>query len=65
MFFAPVKSRQGTKIWNMSVSKTTDYIQIKIKMSNSSQEPPASSKVLNQDFMDMNVLGTFKIKIDS
>ena len=25
MFFAPVKSRQGTKIWNMSVSKTTDY----------------------------------------
>ena len=44
MFFAPVKSRQGTKIWNMSVSKTTDYIQIKIKMSNSSQEPPASSK---------------------
>ena len=44
MFFAPVKSRRGTKIWNMSVSKTTDYIQIKIKMSNSSQEPPASSK---------------------
>ena len=34
MFFAPVKSRQGTKIWNMSVSKTTDCIQIKIKMSN-------------------------------
>merc|ERR1712112_347001 len=28
----------------MSVSKTTDYIQIKIQLSNSSQEPPASSK---------------------
>ena len=33
----------------MIVSKTTDHIQIKIKMPNSSQEPPASSKAPNQD----------------
>jgi len=32
---------------------------------NSSQESPASSKALNQDFKDMDVLCTFKIKIGS
>ena len=49
----------------MGVSKTTDNIQIKIKMQNPSQEPPASSKAPNKDLKDMNVLCTFKIKIDS
>ena len=33
-------------------------------MSNSSQEPPASSKAPKQDFKDIDVLGTFKIKIE-
>ena len=65
MFFAPVKSRQGTKIWNMSVSKTIDYIQIKIKMSKSSQEPPESYKASNQDLKDMDVICTLKPKIKS
>ena len=30
----------------MGVSKTSDHIQIKIKMQNPNQEPPASSKVI-------------------
>ena len=47
----------------MGVSKTSDHIQIKIKMSNPSEEPSASSKVPNQDLNDMDVLFTFKIEI--
>ena len=47
----------------MEVSKTSDHIQIKIKMSNPSQELPASSKVPNWDLKDMDVLFTFKIEI--
>ena len=49
----------------MGVLKTTDHIKIKIKMPESSQEPPASSKAPNGDLMDMDVLCTFKIKIES
>ena len=47
------------------VSRTSDYIQIKIKMQNTSQEPPASSKAPNEDLKDMDVLCTFKIKVES
>ena len=36
-----------------------------IKMSNPSQEPPASSKSQNQDLKDMDVLCAFKINIES
>ena len=49
----------------MGVSKTSDHIQIKIKMPNPSQEPPASSKAQNNDLKDMDVLCTFKIQIES
>ena len=49
----------------MGVPKTSDHIQIKIKMPNHSQEPPASSKAPNQDFKDMDILFTFKIRIES
>merc|ERR1711954_249692 len=49
----------------MGVPKTIDHIQINIRMPNPSQEPPASSKALNQDLKDMDVLCTFKIKIES
>ena len=49
----------------MGISKTSDHIQIKIKMPNPSQEPPASSKAPNQDLNDMDVLCTLKIKIES
>ena len=46
-------------------SKVPDHLQIKIKMPNPSQEPPASSKALNEDLKEMCVLCTFKIKIES
>ena len=46
-------------------SKTSDNIQIKIRMSNPSQEPPAPTKAPNQDLKDMDVLCTFKIKIEN
>ena len=45
--------------------KTNDHIQIKIKMPNPSQEPPASSKAPNEDLNDIYVLCTFKIEIES
>ena len=48
----------------MDVPKTFHHIHIKIKMPNTSQEPPASSNVMDEDFKDMDVLGTFKIKIE-
>ena len=65
MFFAPSKSRKRAKIQIMGASKTIDHIQNKIKMPNPSQEPPASSKAPNDDLKDMDVLCTFKIKIES
>ena len=37
----------------------------KIKMPNPTQESPASSKAPNEDFMDKDVLCTFKIKNES
>ena len=49
----------------MGVSKTNDYIQIRIKIPNPSQEPPASSKALNHDLKNMDVLFTFKINVES
>ena len=49
----------------MGISKTSDHIQIKIKMHKPSQEPPASSKAPNEDLKDMDVLCTFKIEIES
>ena len=49
----------------MGVPKTSDQIQFKITLPNPSQEPPASSKTLNLDFKDIDVLCTFKIKLES
>ena len=49
----------------MGVSKTSDHIQIKIKIPNPSQEPPASTKAQNQDLKDIDGLCTFKINIES
>ena len=50
------------KIQIMGISKTSNPIQIKIKMPNPLEEPPASSKALNDYSKDMDVLCTFKIK---
>ena len=56
MFFAPSKSRYRAKIWVIGISKTSDHIQIRIKMPNPCQEPQASSKAPNEDLKDMDVL---------
>ena len=65
MFFAPLKSRYRAKIRNMGVPKTSDHIQIIIRMQTPTQEPPAYSKAPNQDLNDMDVLCTYKMKINS
>ena len=57
--------RIESKIWNISVSKTSDHIQIKIKMPNPCQEPPVSTKAPNDNLKDMGVPCTFKIKIET
>ena len=49
----------------MDISKTSDYIQIKIKNPNPCQEYPASSKAQNEDLKDMDIFWTFNIKIES
>ena len=49
----------------MGVSKTSDQFQIKIKIPNASQEPPAPTKAPNHDLKDMDVLCFFKVKIES
>merc|ERR1711954_448753 len=59
------KIKLESKIWIMDISKTIDHIHLKIKIPNPIQEPPASSKAPNQDLKDMDVLCTFKIKIES
>ena len=48
----------------MGISKTIDYIKIKIQMTTPKQEPPAASKAPKEDLKDMDVLCTFKIKIE-
>ena len=52
-------------MWGMGVSKNSDHIQIKIKMLNPSQEPPAPPKAPHQGLKDNDVLCTFKIQIDN
>ena len=44
----------------MNVSMTINHIHIKIKMPNPSQEPSASSKALNEDLNNMDVLCSSK-----
>ena len=48
----------------MGVLKTNDHIQTIIRMPYPSQEPPVSSKAPNKD-IDMDILCTFKVKIES
>ena len=47
------------------VPKTIGPIKIKMKMPHPGQDPPASSEAQNQEFKDLDVLGTFKIKRES
>ena len=64
-YYLHLQNQDTVKIWIMCMSKTRDHIKIKIKMSNPSQEPPVTSKALNEDLKDMDVLCTLKIKIES
>ena len=50
---------------NMGIPKTSDHIQIKIKIPSPNKDPPASSKAPNQELEDRYVLYIFKIKIAS
>ena len=59
------KIKTKNQFWIMGLSKTSDHIQIKIKMPNPSQEIPVSSKAPNEDLKDLDVLCIFKIKIES
>ena len=51
------------KFNNMCVSKTSDHIKIKIKISNPIQEPSPFLEAKNQDLKDMDDLCTKNIKI--
>ena len=46
----------------MGVSKTSQHIQIKIRMLKFIQKPPASSQAPNKDLKDIYILCTCKIK---
>ena len=59
------KMKIKAKICNMALSKTSEYIIVKIKMPNPSLEPPASSTASNEDLKYLDVLCTFKINIES
>ena len=48
----------------MGVSKTSDHIQIKVRMPNPNKQPLMSSNVTNKDLKDMDVLCIFKIKTE-
>ena len=60
-----LKSRQGSKIQIMGISKTSNHSKIQMKKPNSSQEPQAPTKAPNQDLKDMDVICTFKSKMES
>ena len=60
-----LQNQDSAKSRNKGVWKTSSHIKMKIKMPNPSQEPSAFSKAPNQDLKDMDVLCTFKIKIES
>ena len=47
------------------MAENSDNIQITIKMPYPCQEPPVSSKSPSEDLKDVNVLCTFKFKIES
>ena len=58
------KIKIESQIGNRCISKTNDKIQINIKVQSYSKKPPASFKAPNQDLNDMDILGTFKIKME-
>ena len=65
MFFAPLNQDKKPKISIMVALKTSDHIQINIRMQNPIQEPPASSKAPYEDLKNMDDLCSSKINIES
>ena len=59
------KQETDAQIHNVGISKTSGHIQFKIKIHNSSQEPPKSLKGSNHDLKHTDILCTFKVKIES
>ena len=49
----------------MGINKTTDHIQIKIKIKISSQEPQASFKAQHQELKDTDIFNIFQITEES
>ena len=49
----------------MDEPKTSEHVQINIRMQTPCQEHPSSSKAPNHDLKDMDVLCTLKIKMES
>merc|ERR1712112_758672 len=64
MFFAPSKIQIESQNLHHGCIKDQLPYPNKDQDANPSQEPPASSKAPNQDLQDMDVLCTFKIKIE-
>ena len=64
-FCCTLKINIESQILNICVSNTSHHIQIQIKMPNPCQEPLAPTKAPNKDSMEMDVLCTFKYKIES
>ena len=58
--FCTFKIETESQNLEYSVSKTSDHIQIKIKMANHNQEPLLSSKAPDKDYMDMYVFAPSK-----
>ena len=65
IYLSSVESDQLDRGIYLGVLKTSDHMQIKVKMLNPSQELPAPTQAPNQDLKDMDVLCTFKIKLES
>ena len=60
-----LKNKITIKNFDHVCIRTNDYIQIKIKIQNYSQKPPASSRASNQNLKDMDVLCIFIIVSES
>ena len=60
-----LQNQDRGQIRNIYVSKTSDHIQIKIKIPNPKKEHQASSTAPNQDLKDMIFFESFKIKIEN
>ena len=59
-----LQNQERAKIQSVGVSKTRNHIPIEFRIPNHSQEPPSSSKALNQYLKDLDILCYFKIKIE-